>query len=84
MMISKTEDEQLRQIAAKSPHPGVHAGDLISKPATRRLVDAGLVLNSGGSSASLGYLSISTEGRTLLRMVDEINARQPGGGGIGC
>lgn len=77
MMISKVEDEQLRQIAAKSPHPGVHAGDLISKPAARRLVDAGLVLNSGGSASSLGYLSLSKEGATLLRMVDEINASQP-------
>jgi len=75
MMISKIEDEQLRQIAAKSPHPGVHAGDLISKPATRKLVAAGLVLNSGGSPSSLGYLSISETGAKLLRIVDEINNR---------
>ena len=83
MMISKADDEQLRQIAAKSPHPGVHAGDLINKPATRRLVEAGLVQNSGGSPSSLGYVSITKDGRTLLDMVDEINARQTGGGGIG-
>ncbi len=76
MIISKVEDEQLRDIAKHSPHPGVHAGDLISKPAARKLVDAGLVNNSGGSSASLGYLTISKTGRTLLDMVDEINARQ--------
>jgi len=76
MMISKVEDEQLRQIAAKSPHPGVHAGDLISKPATRRLVEAGLVHNSDGAPASLAYVTISKGGATLLRMVDEINASQ--------
>lgn len=74
-MFSRTEDEQLRQIAAKSPFPGVHAGDLISKPAARKLVEAGLVENSGGSPASLGYLSISKTGSALLRAVDEINSR---------
>lgn len=76
MIISKQEDEQLRQIAAKSPHPGVHAGDLINKTATRRLVAAGLVRNSGGSPSSLSYLSISPEGKALLEAVDEINARK--------
>lgn len=76
MIITEAEDEQLRQIAAKSPHPGVHAGDLINKPATRRLVEAGLVNNSGGSPASLAYVTISKDGRTLLDMVDKINAEQ--------
>lgn len=76
MMISKADDEQLRQIAAKSPHPGVHSGDLINKPSTRRLVEAGLVRNSGGSSSSLAYLSITDEGRALLNIVDEINSRK--------
>lgn len=75
MMISKQDDEQLRQIAAKSPHPGVHAGDLINKPSARRLVVAGLVHNTGGSPSSLSYLSITKEGRALLAVVDEINAR---------
>lgn len=75
MMISRAEDEQLRQIAAKSPHPGVHAGDLINKPAARALVEKGLVYNSGGSPSSLSYLSITSVGAELLRIADEINAR---------
>lgn len=76
MMISKADDEQLRQIAAKSPHPGVHAGDLVNKPSVRRLVEVGLVRNSGGSPSALAYLSITDEGKALLEVVDEINARK--------
>ena len=75
MIILHSESEQLRQIAAKSPHPGVHAGDLINKTATRRLVELGLVLNSGGPSSSLGYLSISKAGTELLSVIDRINAK---------
>ena len=79
MIISHADDEQLRQIAAKSPHPGVHSGSLINKCAARRLVAAGLVHNSGGSPSSLAYLSVTKIGAELLRMVDKINARRSGG-----
>lgn len=75
MMMSKEDDAQLRQIRAKSPHPGVWSGDLISKPSARKLVAAGLVRNSGGSPSSLAYLSITAEGEALLRAVDEIDGR---------
>lgn len=76
MIISKIDDEQLRQIAAASPHPGVHAGDLISKPSARMLVEKGLATNSGGSPSSLAYVTITKAGRNLLEVVDEINARR--------
>lgn len=69
--MNKAAEEQLRQIAAKSPHPGVHAGDLISKPATRWLVDEGYATNSGGSSSSLAYVTITSAGREMLRIFDD-------------
>lgn len=75
MLMTKIDDEQLRQIAAASPHPGIHAGDLISKPSTRMLVEKGLAQNSGGSPASLAYVTITEAGRNLLAAVDEINGR---------
>lgn len=68
--MDRAAEEQLRQIAAKSPHPGVHAGDLINKPATRWLVDEGYATNSGGSSASLAYVTITDAGRSMLGMFD--------------
>jgi hypothetical protein len=74
MIMTKTDDAVLRQLRDASPHPGVHAGDLICKTTTRRLVEKGLAHNSGGSPSSLGYVTISTTGRELLSAVDEINA----------
>ena len=68
--MSPTTEEQLRNIAAHSPFPGVHAGDLICKTSTRWLVDEGYVQNSGGASSSLGYVSITDAGRAMLEMLD--------------
>jgi hypothetical protein len=76
--LNRAAEEQLRQIAAKSPHPGVHSGDLINKAATRWLVDEGYAKNSGGSSSSLAYVTITDAGRAMLSIFDDGNA-YPGG-----
>lgn len=68
--MNSAAEEQLRQIAEKSPHPGVHSGDLISKPVTRWLIDEGYAVNSGGSSSSLAYVTITDSGRDMLSMFD--------------
>lgn len=63
--MNRAAEEQLRDIAKHSPHPGVHAGDLICKTTTRWLIDEGYAKNSGGSSASLGYVTITESGRAM-------------------
>lgn len=69
--MNRAAEEQLRQIAAKSPHPGVHSGDLIDKTATRWLVSEGYARNSGGSPSSLAYVTITDAGRAMLGMFDD-------------
>lgn len=68
--MNRAAEEQLRDIAKHSPHPGVHAGDLICKTTTRWLVDEGYAKNSGGSSTSLGYVTVTDAGRAMLEMFD--------------
>lgn len=74
--MNRSAEEQLRQIAAKSPHPGVHSGDLINKTATRWLVDEGYAKNSGGSSSSLSYVTITDAGRAMLDMFTDAGGRK--------
>jgi hypothetical protein len=69
--MNRAAEEQLRQIAAKSPHSGVHSGDLVNKPATRWLVDEGYARNSGGSSSSLAYVTITDGGGAMLGIFDD-------------
>jgi transcription initiation factor TFIID subunit TAF12 len=69
--MNRAAENQLRQIAAKSPHPGVHAGDLIDKTSTRWLVEGGYANNSGGSPSSLAYVTITDAGRAMLDMLDD-------------
>ena len=66
--MNRAAEEQLRQIAAKSPHPGVHSGDLINKPVARWLVAEGYAQNSGGSPSSLAYVTITESGQAMLDM----------------
>ncbi len=76
--MNRAGEEQLRQIEAKSPHPGVHSGDLINRPATRWLIDEGYAKNSSGSSASLAYVTITDAGRAMLGMFEDGNSgRKP-------
>jgi hypothetical protein len=74
--LNRAAEEQLRDIAKHSPHPGVHAGDLICKTTTRWLVEEGYARNSGGSSSSLSYVSITEAGRAMLEMFDLPNATE--------
>ena len=80
--MNRAAEEQLRDIAKHSPHPGVHAGDLICKTTTRWLIDEGYAKNSGGSSSSLGYVTITEAGLAMLEMFD-IATPTPGTAGEG-
>jgi hypothetical protein len=73
-IMTRADIDQLRQIAAKSPHPGVWSGDLINKPSTRRLIDMGLVQNSGRSASALSYISLSKRGTEILQTADAMIA----------
>jgi hypothetical protein len=79
--MNRAAEEQLRDIAKHSPHPGVHAGDLICKTTTRWLIDEGYAKNSGGSSSSLGYVTITESGRAMLEMFDNAAAHEASPGG---
>lgn len=79
--MNRAAEEQLRDIAKHSPHPGVHAGDLICKTTTRWLIDEGYAKNSGGSSASLGYVTITESGRAMLEMFANAAAHEASPGG---
>lgn len=71
--MDRAAEEQLRQIAAKSPQPGVHSGDLVNKVAARWLVSQGYAHNSGGPPSSLVHLTITDAGRSMLGIFDDTN-----------
>ncbi len=65
--MTKVQLAVLEQLAAKSPFPGVWAGDLIDKTTTRQLIRDGYAQTAGRNSSSLDYVTITAAGRAALK-----------------